>query len=332
MAQVNPMKDKFLLDVANGLVDLSLSKAKLAKLYNTSDRSIGRWLAVSGPVVVQEPVQVDVEDWTPESEQDEDVQDEVEYRVIASKKSISVTKLVNEDVVGSVVVDKTNMLFQQIFDDISSNALSQESLERAYNLAQPAKALEYVTDGKLEVDVKNNKIYFNHDESLRVEVGGSIVDRITEGLKTKSLEAVQHLMKFQTKLMDNPSFRAVNELYKFIEATDIEIAEDGDFYAWKKVRSSYFDIHSNTMRNAPGDVLRVHRNMVDEDSSRTCSHGLHACSKSYLSYFGSYNGSTDRIVRVKINPADVCAVPADYQNAKLRCAGYTVIDDVTHQF
>jgi hypothetical protein len=138
---------------------------------------------------------------------------------------------------------------------------------------------------------------------------------------------VTTLLNFLEKLMENPSRRAVNELYGFLQANDIEIAEDGDFLAWKKVREDYLDIHSGTIDNSPGANPRVARNMVDEDSNQTCSYGLHVCSKSYLPHFG--NSTDSRIVQVKVNPKDVVAVPADYNNAKMRTAGYHVIGDVT---
>jgi hypothetical protein len=66
------------------------------------------------------------------------------------------------------------------------------------------------------------------------------------------------------------------------------------------------------------------RNQVDEDKDRTCSHGLHFCAQSYLS---QYHGGNGKVVIVKINPADVCAIPSDYANAKGRCSKYLVFSD-----
>ena len=77
------------------------------------------------------------------------------------------------------------------------------------------------------------------------------------------------------------------------------------------------------MRNAVGDTLSMPRNAVDEDKNRTCSAGLHFCSYSYLPHFGG-----ERIVVVKINPRDVVAIPADYNNAKGRTCRYEVVEEL----
>jgi hypothetical protein len=141
------------------------------------------------------------------------------------------------------------------------------------------------------------------------------------------------LLRFMDRLMENPSKRAVDELYRFLEACDLPITNDGYFLAYKRVRSNYTDIHSGQFDNSIGATPRLRRNQVDEDSNRTCSHGLYVCSASYLPNFGSWTGTgQDRIVVVKVDPADVVAVPRDYNNAKMRVCGYEVVDDVTDEF
>ena len=55
--------------------------------------------------------------------------------------------------------------------------------------------------------------------------------------------------------------------------------------AYKKIRNNWTDIHSGTFDNSIGAVCGMPRNMVDEDSSRTCSAGLHVCSYDYLAHF-----------------------------------------------
>ena len=47
-----------------------------------------------------------------------------------------------------------------------------------------------------------------------------------------------------------------------------------------------------------------------------------------MSHYGS-NGSGDKIVLVKINPADVVSIPDDYGFAKGRCCRYEVVADIT---
>jgi hypothetical protein len=65
------------------------------------------------------------------------------------------------------------------------------------------------------------------------------------------------------------------------------------------------------------------RNAVDEDKERTCSYGLHFCSIQYLPSFTDSDGGKTMIV--KINPKDVVAIPADYNNTKGRACKYEVV-------
>jgi transposase len=255
--------------------------------------------------------------------------DAVEYNYVASSKSISITEVTNGKSTGSVSADRTTPGFDELLDSLIDSSFSQEALESVYVALQPVLSLERFTQGKIQIDPKERKIYYVADEdTVPYLVDNSLSKRVIDMVREGNT-GVATLLNFMEKLMENPSRRAVNELYGFLQANDIVIAEDGDFYAWKKVRNDYFDIHSGTMDNSPGNRLRVARNMVDEDSNRTCSYGLHVCSKSYLPCFGGGSDSA-RVLKVKVNPADVVAVPADYHNAKMRTAGYTVLEDVTN--
>ena len=64
------------------------------------------------------------------------------------------------------------------------------------------------------------------------------------------------------------------------------------------------------------------REDVDDCREVTCSKGLHFCSQSYLS---SYSGGQGRVLIVKVNPRDVCAIPSDHANAKGRACCYEVV-------
>ena len=129
-------------------------------------------------------------------------------------------------------------------------------------------------------------------------------------------------------MYDNPSKTAVDELYLFLEACELPITEDGHFIAYKIVKNDYKDIYSGTLDNSIGKTVSMPRNAVDDDRNRTCSAGLHFCSKDYLSHYGSGSRSNDRCILVKINPADVVSIPADYNNAKGRTWQYTVVGEV----
>lgn len=142
--------------------------------------------------------------------------------------------------------------------------------------------------------------------------------------------SLNSIYRFMENLAKNPSGRVYRDLYEFLDKGNMPITEDGCFYAYKKVRSDYKDIHTGTIDNSIGEKVKMKRNLCDDDPSRTCSSGLHACSQSYLPFFGSVYGY--RVVMVKINPKDVVAIPLDYNLSKLRCCKYIVVEDVTDSY
>jgi hypothetical protein len=77
------------------------------------------------------------------------------------------------------------------------------------------------------------------------------------------------------------------------------------------------------MDNSVGKIVDMERNKVDDNKDQTCSTGLHFCGQSYLSHFGG-----ERVVIVKVHPADVVSIPSDYNGAKGRACRYEVIGEV----
>jgi hypothetical protein len=116
-------------------------------------------------------------------------------------------------------------------------------------------------------------------------------------------------------------------LFEFLEKNKHPITEDGKFIAYKKVANAnsdgkYLDIYSHTFDNSPGQVISMDRNQVDEDPSQTCSSGLHVANWDYAA--NHYGSATDTMMEVEVDPADVVAVPTDYNQAKMRTCRYTV--------
>jgi len=167
------------------------------------------------------------------------------------------------------------------------------------------------------VRVVGNQVFYGD-----MEVKGSVVNRIL-AMISEGFDA-DPMVRFLENLMANPSKRAVDELYGFLEATKLPITEDGCFLAYKKVNDNYRDFYTGKMDNSVGQILEMPRNQVDDDKDQTCSHGLHFCSLSYLPH---YHGGAGRVLIVKINPADVVSIPSDYNNAKGRACRYEVVDE-----
>jgi len=159
------------------------------------------------------------------------------------------------------------------------------------------------------------------------ELHGYAVDKLVELLHGG--HETRPLALFLAKLQNNPSKQTVDNLYQFLEFGRIPITKDGNFLAYKAIRSDWKDIHSGTMDNSIGTVVRMDRKAVDDRRDVTCSNGLHVCSFSYLPHFASADG---HVVVCEINPADVVAIPNDYNNTKMRVSQYRVVGEVENYY
>jgi hypothetical protein len=222
-----------------------------------------------------------------------------------------ITLIFSED---TAVIDNSNPKFTEILQLCKDGKYAE-----AAALATIKDQINQTFDGDIRV-VGGEVIY--DGKPLHNVMCERILDIMREGLDATGL------VKFLENLMQNPSYTAVQELYLFLEANQIPITEDGHFLAWKKIRNNWKDIHSNSVDYSVGATPSMKRNEVDPDRDRTCSNGLHCAGWSYLPHFGS-NGDSDRIVIVKVNPADVIAVPNDYDNAKMRVCRMEVLREYT---
>ncbi len=135
--------------------------------------------------------------------------------------------------------------------------------------------------------------------------------------------------------MKNPSARAIQEMYNFLEHKGMPLTVRGTFLAYKGVTMDFWSINGNKetvvlqgrtdsagrILNEIGSVIEVERSSVDDDFRVGCSTGLHAGSLAYAKGWGQ------RVVIVEIDPADVVSVPEDCSCQKLRCCKYTVIGE-----
>lgn len=228
----------------------------------------------------------------------------------------------------------------------TSNSMSLTLKGRAYSLSAEdehfEKAVEMVKAGAtedemldfIEKEVNRIKSALKVLDGTDVAVSDGIVtfkgDPMHNTLTKKMLQMLEEgfdlgpMGRFMQNLMQNPSKRAVDELYGFLEKGELPITPDGHFLAYKAVRRDFKDIHSGTFDNSVGKICEMPRNKVDDDKNRTCSSGLHFCSVEYLKHFANRDG---HVMIIKINPADVVSIPADYNDTKGRCAKYQVIGE-----
>lgn len=156
----------------------------------------------------------------------------------------------------------------------------------------------------------------------RVKLNGRY---IPEALSDKVLEfkdlglPFKPLLKFSEKILKNPSYNSRVQLYKFLEHNGHPITKDGNFIAYKKVRTDFKDCHTGRIDNSVGTTVSMNRHDVDDNPDNTCSSGLHVAAYNYAKNF-----SNGHLLEVEVNPEDVVSVPNDYNGEKMRVCKYVV--------
>ena len=167
------------------------------------------------------------------------------------------------------------------------------------------------------IEVKDGNLYVFGDP-IHSTIAKRVISFIEHGLDCV------HLFKFILKLNMNPSKRAVDELYTFLEHRALPVTDNGNFLAYKAVRADYTDKYSGKFMNTIDSVLEMPRNKVDDNKENGCSYGFHAGSVDYAKDFMDRDG---HLMLVEINPADVVSIPTDCQFQKLRTCKYKVVGE-----
>lgn len=234
--------------------------------------------------------------------------------------------------------EKSHPNYNKVLD-----AIRNDAFDTIPDLLDVGSAITNYGHGLVEV-VDGEVLY--KGQPLRNYLVDHILNMMYEGFN------IDPMIAYLTNLMQNPSKRAVDELHKFNEYGKMPVTEDGCFIAYKRI-NGWYDTHSGTVFNKPYALfdgsdfaavpyttkqgvtveivdglttISMERNMVDDKAENTCSQGLHFCSQEYLRSF-----SGDKIVVLKINPADVVSIPVDYNNTKGRCWKYQVLDVLSQE-
>lgn len=238
----------------------------------------------------------------------------------------------------SHTITKSHVAYERV-----KEAIKTGDWETVKDIAEPKKVvLEY---GSGNVSIQGETLYWKGQE-MHNALTQRMISMLAEGFP------IEPFVLFMENLQRNPSHRAVNELYGFLEKNNLPITPDGHFLAYKRVRNDYYDVHSGSVPNKPAYMLTeedkavlplrcgkhdevsvrfnkgvlsvsMSRNQVDDDKDRTCSKGLHFCSQEYLGSFGG-----ERIMILKVNPRDVVSIPSDYNDSKGRCCRYEVVGEL----
>lgn len=217
--------------------------------------------------------------------------------------------------------DASHANFGLLLEDIKND--DADSFVRHYDIR---KAFEEYTVGN--VSIKGGEVYYGDNR-----LGGVVVERIFDFMANGL--PVEPIMAFVNKLYLNPSSRAVNELYRFLEHKNLPITPDGNFRAYKGLDGNFYSITAGKLTllqgkandkgqifNGIGETVECVRHQVDDNKDNTCSYGLHAGSLEYARDFAQ-----GKMVIVEINPADVVSIPSDCEGQKLRTCKYAVVEE-----
>lgn len=210
-------------------------------------------------------------------------------------------------------IDSSHVNFQKIMDLFCNKINDFPEWEDLEPLLDIAATIRKQTVGS-GVEISESGVTYNGEP-----LDNAVVSHLLQLLKLGvNLEPWK---KFVNSLMDNPSFRSREQLYRFMAANQVTIDQNGDLLLYKKVRSDYYDVYTGrTYLNTVGAVIEMDRIFVDDDPNRTCSAGLHVAAHSYIPSF-----SGERVVICAVSPRDVVSIPTDYNNAKMRVCKYRVV-------
>ncbi|RWB08833.1 MAG: hypothetical protein EOQ39_18515 [Mesorhizobium sp.] len=216
-------------------------------------------------------------------------------------------------------LDDSHPNFGKVYDMLGTDDCDETELIK---LVSQREALKVIVETYGDVSVGLDSILYR--------------DRVVNSYLTKSMLAIMGMGKdigpwarFMDKLYLNPSKTAVDELFLWLEKANMPITTEGNFLAYKKVKDDYTSFHLNadgsSVDNRVGASPSMPRYEVDDNRDSLCSTGLHFCSWHYLP---KYKGGRGKVIIVEVNPADVVAITADFQNSKGRAWTYRVVGEI----
>lgn len=231
---------------------------------------------------------------------------EAEFIVIMTMKNISVT-----------LPDGKHLVMSRDHEDFKTVAgmFTDGDVGAMVELMSVEKKPREWTFGNGDICVINGVLYHYGMEVPRTSLAKRIIKDCEENNNPEKF------VNFFRKLMKNPSYMSVNHTYDFLSHNDLEITDDGDIKAWKKVSAS--GMASYGVPNFKGVTIMMPRNQVEDNPEVTCSYGLHGAAEAYFKESGHF--STGVLIEISISPEDIVSVPTDYNNSKCRCCKYKVL-------
>lgn len=234
---------------------------------------------------------------------------------------------------------------------------------------------EFLNPSKRIILNSDNRFEYNENKTCLFLKGS---DRpIPEMLATRLLEflneelPINSLVKFWENCLANPEYRAIEELYGFLEHNGHPITQDGYFIAYKKVANhsdnemndrfnGAYLMHTGQLRLGNG---QFGNNQDKEEflrgasSTKLVDNYTHRINNNIGQVVSIPRQQVDKdrnvtcshglhvanweyaktysgtvLISVKVNPKNVVSVPVDYNNMKMRVCEYTVMGIIDEQF
>lgn len=209
-------------------------------------------------------------------------------------------------------VDNSHNKWQELLGYIKD-----KDWERVLDIIQIRDRITEFTTNADSITIKNDEVMFN-GEVMHNSLCTRLIEMFYEGFD------INPMLLFLSNMMENPSYTAIEGLYRFLENNKLPLTPDGKFLAYKRVNANLTDVHTGKIDNSVGQHVSMPRNRVEDNPDVSCSEGLHVCS---LGYLRSFSGK--RLIACKVNPRDVVSVPRDYGDSKMRVCAYDVVQELS---
>lgn len=216
---------------------------------------------------------------------------------------------------------------------------NQAAIDEIMRHAQPVSHADFNTDGLnpqgnvVEADgstgQQRNEVESSH--TIVAEVGGKLIpnmERIethfTRAAKLGNPGGVEKFLQRLAAVIDQRT-HSIEDLLKFMERSDMPIADDGSVIIFKVLRKRtdhYVDCHSQKVPQKVGSYVCMDISLVDRVRNNECSNGLHVARRGYIKEF-----SGDVCMIGKLAPEDVVTVPT-YDANKMRVMGYHILAEL----
>lgn len=172
------------------------------------------------------------------------------------------------------------------------------------------------------VDEKSTVVAVTKDNEPVIGVE-KLTKHFSHAIKTGNPIGLTNLIKRLGKIKRN---HTVEDVLKFLEDSDLPIADNGDIIAYKlldREGDHFVDCHTHKIKQHVGSYVFMDEKLVDPDRSTECSCGLHIARRDYLGSFGG-----DVCVLVYVRPEDIIAVPHG-DTRKVRVCAYHIIAELS---